>query len=375
MRTLVSSWRRWCGGVLAVALAGAMLAAAPAAQAFYVGDFTTMPAITAAGSSVALAATDAETSDLDYWWEPTGTGDWTEEAVATGISDSPAIAWTGSSVVLTAIGSNGELYYWWQAAGTKTWHQQTVSTMDFTLEGFASRPSIAWTGSSVLITAAASNGWLYYWWQAAGTATWHQELVNDEFNAVPQIAWTGSYAEIVASAPDGRGFNYYWQADGSPTWSSEYEYDPSASFFYPSIAAGSGSAVIASTSGYPPDASLWFGTQASVSSWSLQNVDGTTELSLIDDQAPAIAWNGNSPVFAATGSDGDLYYWFYDDIPSFGLQFWLRLTVAAPAAPAISLGAPAITWVGGAPVIADTNNGTLDVWTPSGSGWSQQAIT
>ena len=79
--------------------------------------------------------------------------------VAGGIDDSPAIAWTGSSVVLTAVGQNGDLYYWWQAAGSKTWHQQTVSTMDFIMPGFASRPSIAWSGSSVLITATTSNGW------------------------------------------------------------------------------------------------------------------------------------------------------------------------------------------------------------------------
>ena len=37
--------------------------------------------------------------------------------------------------------------------------------------------AIAWTGSSVVISAEDSRGNLDYWWQAAGTAPWHQEVV------------------------------------------------------------------------------------------------------------------------------------------------------------------------------------------------------
>jgi hypothetical protein len=68
-------------------------------------------------------------------------------------------------VVITAAGADGNLYYWWQAADTGAWNQEIVATGN--LNGF---PSIAWTGSSVVIAAVGGNGGLYYWWQAADTA-------------------------------------------------------------------------------------------------------------------------------------------------------------------------------------------------------------
>jgi hypothetical protein len=40
-------------------------------------------------------------------------------------NDTPSIAWTGSSVVITASGAG--VYYWWQAAGNNVWHPETVS--------------------------------------------------------------------------------------------------------------------------------------------------------------------------------------------------------------------------------------------------------
>jgi hypothetical protein len=77
----------------------------------------------------------------------------------------------------------------------------------FYLGDFTSTPAIAWTGSSVVITAVGTNGHLYYWWQAAGTSTWNAEAVGDEFSAPPQIAWVSDTAEIVSGAEDGEGFN------------------------------------------------------------------------------------------------------------------------------------------------------------------------
>jgi hypothetical protein len=85
------------------------------------------------------------------------------------------IAWTGSAVVITATtAEDGNLDYWWQQAGTSTWHPQVVA-----IGRQYATPAIAWTGSAVVITATDQYGNLDYWWQQAGTSTWHQETVGD----------------------------------------------------------------------------------------------------------------------------------------------------------------------------------------------------
>lgn len=40
-----------------------------------------------------------------------------------------AIAWTGSSVVITAQDGTGNLKYWWQQADTTLWHKETVANL------------------------------------------------------------------------------------------------------------------------------------------------------------------------------------------------------------------------------------------------------
>jgi hypothetical protein len=366
--------------MLAVTLVAAgALVATPAA---YASDFITAPAITWTGTSVVMAATDTQSGNLDYWWQQAGTGAWTEETVAPGdYSYSPAIAWTGSSVVIAAVGNNGYLYYFWQAAGSTVWHQETVSTGNFLAQYGDSVPSIAWSGSSVLITAASQNGNnLYYWWQAAGTSTWHQELVNNGYNLNPHIVWAGNKAEIVTATLGSIGYNYYWQADGSPSWNSYYldgQNTPLESWYLNIAAAGDSAVMAAPNLDIAPngenDADLWLGTQPSVGAWSFDDLDNSTEL--VWGTTPAIVWNGSSADMAAPSLDGNLYYWFWVNIPSLGLQTWLRLTVAQPPGPGTSFGDAAMTLAGGTPVIADAaTNGILYVFRQDASGWSQQAI-
>jgi hypothetical protein len=80
-------------------------------------------------------------------------------------------------------------------------------------------------------------------------------------------------------------------------------------------------------------------------------------------------------LLTAAASNGYLYYWSHLDIPGFGLQEWVRSTVATPQA-GVSLGAPAMVYANGSPVIADTmSDGILAVWTLSDNAWVQQDIT
>ena len=64
------------------------------------------------------------------------------------------MAWTGSSVVITANDmSDGEIDYWWQQAGTRPWNPQQVGT-DYS----SAAPALACTGTSVVITAPNASG-------------------------------------------------------------------------------------------------------------------------------------------------------------------------------------------------------------------------
>lgn len=94
----------------------------------------------------------------DYWCRAEGATAWHEEVVAFGGFYQPSIAWTGSSVVITAANNNGNLCYWWQPAGTTPWNPETVAG-----GAIYSTRSIAWTGNSVIISAADSYGNVDYW--------------------------------------------------------------------------------------------------------------------------------------------------------------------------------------------------------------------
>ena len=200
------------------------------ALSWWAGD----PAIAWTGRSVVITAVVGGTRvGLDYWWQQADSGTWHPERVAAGAPDSwpwawvtgrPAIAWTGSSVVIAATDTNGNLNYWFQPASSGTWYREQVAAGS-AAKAF-NRPAIAWTGSSVVITATNNDGNLYYWWQPAGggAAAWHRELVASASKLVnytqssPAIAWTGS--SVVIAAPDNfDDLNYWWQRPAdSGTW-------------------------------------------------------------------------------------------------------------------------------------------------------------
>jgi hypothetical protein len=187
------------------------------------------PAIAWTGSSVVITATNSDTGGLYYWYQPAGTNGWnTEQTVASGCCyDLAKIAWTGTSVVITAIDAAGDLDYWYQAAGTSGWNtRQTVATGPAWYE-----PVIAWTGSSVVIAAVnGDNGSLYYWYQPAGSSDWNTEQTvsaassGDEYS-VPSIAWTGSSVVISAAylydADQYGNVEYWYQPAGTRSWNPQ----------------------------------------------------------------------------------------------------------------------------------------------------------
>lgn len=87
----------------------------------------------------------------------------------------PTIAWTGSSVVIAATNTQGNLDFWWQAAGTSPWNPEQVDPTG--LGSQFGHPSMVATAGSVMITATDGSGNLDYLWQQYGTSGWGGQQV------------------------------------------------------------------------------------------------------------------------------------------------------------------------------------------------------
>lgn len=285
------------------------------------------------------------------------------------------IAWTGSSVVITSTDGSGNLLYWWQQAGASSWNKQTVATAPTGTNGYQ-WPAIAWTGSSVIITAPTTSAVssLYYWWQAAGTRPWNQQTVANaplgDFYVWPEIAWTDSSAII--TAVNHEGLYYWWQERGASNWNPQtVAANPGVTYAFPTIAWTGGSVVIAAQCS---DGNLYYWWQpAGGSGWNRETV--ATGGGYYAN--PSIAWTGSSVVIAAVRGSGlagqppssngeavgNLYYWWQ----AAGASTWNQQTVATGF-----YGTPSIAWTGRAVVItALDQSGNIYYWSqPAGaSGW------
>lgn len=286
-------------------------------------------AIAWTGDSIIIAAVDQRDGGLYYWWQAKDTSSWQQQRVAAGppgccsfglvdngvVTPSvfgygkPSIAWTGKSVVLTACDHQGDLHYWFEEKGKATWYHELIAK-----GGCTWQPSIAWTGASVVIAATCNpNAALCYYWQAAGSGVWHRQVVDSAGDSPVSIAWTGN-AVVIAAGGSGSSSSvvYYWQAAGTQTWHKQQVVGPSQSAFgVPTIAAAGGSVVIASGEEAPQKNRLdyWWAPVTNTGAWTLQNPSGFGDFSAWTDPG-AIAWTGVSVVIISTTACGDLDYWF-----------------------------------------------------------------
>jgi hypothetical protein len=193
------------------------------------------PSIAWTGSSVIIAATGTDNL-VHFWWQEDGAPAtaWSPPQSLTPGRDTevnyqfPSIAWTGTSVVICAVGTDGNIYYWWQRAGVPPPWGTPQQLPSGGQECFS--PSIAWTGSSVIVAAACSDGLIHYWWQANATTQWNppqqSQLALPSLRAseqtrfvAPSIAWTGS-AVVISAVDQNTGNLCYWSqpADTSAPW-------------------------------------------------------------------------------------------------------------------------------------------------------------
>jgi hypothetical protein len=152
--------------------------------------------------------------------------------VAPGSPAFPSIAWTGSAVVIVALeqskpatGANDDVAAWWQTATTTTWSREQVSPpAEFSF------PAVAATGSSVVVVASAEQNinaqYLDDWWhdatantgwtrqRPAGTAQW------SGVTGPHSLAYAA--ASVVMTTTDACGdLDYWWQRVGTTPWQKQ----------------------------------------------------------------------------------------------------------------------------------------------------------
>jgi hypothetical protein len=342
-----------------------------------------------AGNAVVTVG-GGESGELYLWSQPADTNQWNKQTVSSGSFDGPQIAWTGGSVVVTAVAdpqnpnpnvSQGSLYYWWGPLGANLSNNiQLVWTPP--VGGLYAYPSIAWTGNSVVITASNPPASLDFWWQLKGTSEW-----NHEFVAIvppgpglygyyfPAIAWTGvSGGSVVIVAPDDQGNLYYWsQPAGGTTWPPPQLVGTASAgnHFGPPSVAWTGSSVVitaaetpGTTSDPPPpqggNLHYWWGDGAS-GIWNPEPVASGNYVN------PSIVWMCNSVGIAAVNASGDSQFGNLDFFwQQAGASNWNSQTVAAG-----SYGFPFIAWTGSNAVIVD---GGGHFWWQGPPPWNMETI-
>ena len=240
----------------------------------------------------------------------------------------------------------------------------SVTTYPFTFS------RIAWTGSDQVIAATDNHGDLYYFWQAAGTTTWHKQLVASGGYGKPSIAWTGQ-AVFIATVTAGGYLVSFTKAPAASAWTGTLIASPDpGSYQAPSVTVSPDGAIMISayTSG-----ELQSFTQAPGGvAWSQNTVaDGTFGPSSITTVYDSLASAYLGLITASSG--GTLYFWWEFR----GTGAWNQQTVASPSSAGGYTGGSIATTSTGIMIAAATTTGAVVVFAQpiGGSGWSAQTVS
>jgi hypothetical protein len=186
--------------------------------------------LTATSDAVVIVAI-RNGEDLLSWYQSFGAKNWVPNGIAGGDGgdafSSPSVAWTGSSVVVaaTVVGNNPSVKYLWQSAPGTSWRGQFLPVPPTTPDpSWAGSTAIAWTGSNVDVTAVDShNNALDFWWLSPGTTTWNPEIVTDPTGVTlglqPSMTTTTDAAFIVL--PESNGLIRWAQDYGTVPWRAQ----------------------------------------------------------------------------------------------------------------------------------------------------------
>jgi hypothetical protein len=200
-------------------------------------------------------------------------------------------------------------------------------------------------------------------------------IVGERDQPYGTIAWTGSIAVITESSTNGDLY-YWWNPGGDTRWHQEVVAKASSSIQYsdPAIAwtgtyDTSNPAVVITATGSNGDLYYWW-QKADSKTWHKQLVAAGTVSRPYRD--PSIAATSTSVVIAATGSGASLHYWYqlYQTTPWHGHDLGRQYLSAS------------IGWTGSNVVLAAVNaaprqeEGNVDYWWNRGGNttWHQQTV-
>ena len=248
------------------------------------------------------------------------------------------IAWTGHDSVIAATDSHGDLYYFWEAAGSTTWHRQLVAKG--TKEVAYTKPAITWTGHGVGIAVVEGSAGLAYFFQPSGSSKWKYKFVA--FIPEPRTPSLTTAANgtvlIGEDSKEGKLFAFE-QPAGSTVWAGEL------------ISSGVfGNCSVATA---PDGTNTYLGLMTAVSGGTLYfwwSVLGTTSWNqeTIASAGPGVSYAGGSVI--ATSNDvlvtaattaGAVDFWSQ----TIGGTGWTGQTVAAPGSGG-AYSNPGLAWNG-----------------------------
>jgi hypothetical protein len=288
------------------------------------------------------------------------------------------IAWSGSHILIAAVDSHGDLYFFWQKAGTTTWHKQLVAAGG--KKAAYHSPSITWTGNAVAIAAVDKAGDLVYFRQASGSSKWRDHRVarasSGRFSSPSITALSGAGVLISADTPT--ALVSYEQASGRSTWTrlvvATGQFGaPSIIICYDSHVAENLALVTAASSTH----SLYFW-------WEVVRTPGWHQETVAAAGSSggyvggSLAATTENLLLTAATTTGDVDEWSQ----AIGGTGWSESSVAngIPGAPYVH---PQIAWTGPVPdstvtfdVITGTQDGSLVFWwAANGSGtWAGEVV-
>jgi hypothetical protein len=184
--------------------------------------------VTYSDSSIAvnsdgIGITDNVNGDIDYWFQPDNSSDWTEQQVTTSVAGTVSMAVYGDDMVITgavpsAYSDANTVWYWTQVPGSG-WVANTLSS-----DGVSeyTDPQISADSDSMIITASDGGGGVACWSAEGVGSQWVATQVvsgnrsTDDVN--PSVVFTGSSAVVSAVNWDNGNLISWSQPFGSSTW-------------------------------------------------------------------------------------------------------------------------------------------------------------
>jgi hypothetical protein len=238
------------------------------------------------------------------------------------------LLWTGSQTIIVATDAHGDLEYFSKAAGSTTWHEQVVAKAK---NGVSySKPAIAWNGH-IFIAAVNKAGALVYFVRSGGAWREHVLAQADLGGRLPwqapSVTSTPGGGLLVTDGNDGGTFGVLQSWDLAPGASQWNE-----------LLVSSGN----------------FGASSAGTITARFSLNGTLGL-------------------VTTSAGGTVYFWWeYLNAPT-----WRKETIASPGSQGkFSTGAITST-ASNIVVSAPTASGAVDSWYQSDGGttWTQQSVT